>query len=1009
MALVKEYFELTERYVKEYGPKTVLLMQVGSFFEVYGKMESADSSSTQDSDTAIHDFYQNLSGSKILEFSKICELNIVCKNTCVGNSNKNNIVMAGFKDIMIEKYLRKLQEGGYTIVVYTQDQPAKNTTRSCSGIFSPGTYFSSDPSTLSNNITCIWLETYENNKILKGKHIIIGISHIDIITGKTGIYQFQEMYQNSPTTYDDLERMVSVYNPSETILITNLSHEDLHSVIQFTNINSQLIHKVYLYNNEDKNSKDAMKCEKATYQKEILSKFYKIPDYNSFIEHYSDNIVATQALCYLLEFVYRHNPNLVRNIDHPIIENFSQRLILANHSLKQLNIIDNQMFRGRYSSVQKMLNRCQTPMGKRLFNYKFLNPVTDENKLNNEYNITEYIINHFSDIKQKIGNSLTQIKDISKLQREICINKISPKSVVSLQRNAIIIKTVCQKLIQDKTIIQYFTRHNPTFQMDIITEDCDKIINYINQHLIIECAEKIDNLSNFESNFIQSGIDSDLDNKIKLLTQSELKLDSIRVYLNSLIHDKGKTTDFIKLHETEKNHFSLICTSRRCKLLQDSLPSKESNVCLKLNQFNFDYKISKQKLSFKSQSTSNNSIHDVDINELCKNINICKLSMKDMILSVFKKFIANLESLQMEINSINNFITNIDVLFTKADIAIRYNYCKPEIIEAEKSCVKASNIRHCIIENIQLDELYVSNDISLGTHNTDGILLYGTNAVGKTSLIKALGISIVMAQAGLYVPCASFQYKPYNYLFTRIIGNDNLFKGLSTFAVEMCELRTILRLADQNSLILGDELCSGTENTSGISIFVAGLQKLFETNSSFIFATHIHEIVDYDEINALDTIKIMHMEVKYDKEKGKLIYDRKLKDGPGNCMYGLEVCKSLDMPQDFLDRAYSIRNKYNTGSNDILNHNKSHFNATKIKGICEVCNKYQATEVHHLHHQQDANHKGIITKGNLTFHKNNKANLLSICDDCHQNIHKLFPNGQKKVKTSEGYELQEAI
>ena len=77
--------------------------------------------------------------------------------------------------------------------------------------------------------------------------------------------------------------------------------------------------------------------------------------------------------------------------------------------------------------------------------------------------------------------------------------------------------------------------------------------------------------------------------------------------------------------------------------------------------------------------------------------------------------------------------------------------------------------------------------------------------------------------------------------------------------------------------------------------------------------------------------------------------------------------------------------------------------------MCEICNNNQATEVHHLHHQQDANHKGIIKKGNLTFHKNNKANLISICDDCHQNIHKLFPHGQKKVKTSEGYELQAVI
>ena len=135
-------------------------------------------------------------------------------------------------------------------------------------------------------------------------------------------------------------------------------------------------------------------------------------------------------------------------------------------------------------------------------------------------------------------------------------------------------------------------------------------------------------------------------------------------------------------------------------------------------------------------------------------------------------------------------------------------------------------MRHCLIEQIQTDEIYVPNDINFGTNGSNGILLYGTNAVGKTSLIRAIGVCIIMAQSGMYVPCSSFVYKPYTAIFSRILGNDNIFKGLSTFAVEMSELRVILRLADENSLILGDELCSGTEMESALSIFVAGLMEL---------------------------------------------------------------------------------------------------------------------------------------------------------------------------------------
>ena len=203
------------------------------------------------------------------------------------------------------------------------------------------------------------------------------------------------------------------------------------------------------------------------------------------------------------------------------------------------------------------------------------------------------------------------------------------------------------------------------------------------------------------------------------------------------------------------------------------------------------------------------------------------------------------------------------------------------------------------------------------------MLLYGTNAVGKTSLIRSIGVSIIMAQTGMYVPCSSFVYKPYTAIYSRILGNDNIFKGLSTFAVEMSELRVILKMADENSLILGDELCSGTETESALSIFVAGLLELNKRESSYIFATHFHEIVSYDEIVSLHKLTQMHMEVRYDRETDSLIYNRKLKEGSGPRIYGLEVCKSLHLDEEFLEKAYEIRNKYYPETRGILSNKQS--------------------------------------------------------------------------------------
>ena len=356
MALINEYFELTKKYQEEYGDRTILLMQIGAFFEVYG----------------INNKELNIiTCSKITDFSQICELNIVDKNTCVG---KNNVMMAGFKDIMIEKYLRKIQDAGFTAVVYTQDENIKNTTRSLAGVFSPGTYFHTDSPSLTNSITCIWVNLIENKIFMKGKYIVVGVANIDIFTGKTTIFQFKEMYINSPTTYDELERFISIYNPSEVILISNLPDEkEMNNIISYAGISASLIHKLHIHkekNNTNNKIERLENCEKQPYQKEILSKFYKFDNFDIFIQNFNENNIATQAFCYLLDFVYQHNPQLVNKISEPIFENCFTRLALANHTLKQLNIIDDGNIKtSKYSCVSSMLNNCCTPMGRRKFLY----------------------------------------------------------------------------------------------------------------------------------------------------------------------------------------------------------------------------------------------------------------------------------------------------------------------------------------------------------------------------------------------------------------------------------------------------------------------------------------------------------------------------------------------------------------------------------------------------------------------------------------------------------------
>ena len=131
------------------------------------------------------------------------------------------------------------------------------------------------------------------------------------------------------------------------------------------------------------------------------------------------------------------------------------------------------------------------------------------------------------------------------------------------------------------------------------------------------------------------------------------------------------------------------------------------------------------------------------------------------------------------------------------------------------------------------------------------------------------------------------------------------------------------------------------------------------------------------------------MSVIYDQKTQTLVYNRKLQDGPGTSMYGLEVCKSLNLPQDFLDNAHNIRMKYHPQSASILEHKTSNYNAQHItKSLCQKCNINPAIDVHHLIYQNEADEHGQIQTNDLNFNKNHKANLINLCKKCHDEIHK---------------------
>lgn len=991
-SIYKEYITLTQKYQKTYGKNCIILLQVGAFFEVYG---------FKDSNGEIQE-------SEICEFSRICNLNISEKKI---EYLQYQVLMAGFRDYTLDKYLEKLTSSGFTAVVYVQEKVGDKIGRVFDSVHSPGTYISYDENNnekITNNIACIWIDIHKpmlqnrslfNNMSKTRENIICGIAIANIFTGSSYISEFQQPLTIQPSTFDELERVITTHSPSEIVFISPFQQEQISSILQFSGVQSSAIHCIH--------SAESEKVEHCTQQKfisHILGKFYGEDAINNCAE-FSVYPTATQAFCFLLDFVQEHNPNLVKNIAIPVFHN-NKELLLANHTLKQLNILDDHSIdstqHGHLSSVNSFLNKCCTSMGRRKFFTQLVNPTTDATWLQKEYEMTSELLNEtMYPCVFHIRKTLIQVRDIEKMCRQIVMRKIYPCSLYYLFKSIEHVLSIYETMSTNPKIQEYLMGNFRDIQHIGL-----EVSKFLQNHLCLDICKSISSMTIFEENIIQPGVSEDLDTLLQNVKDNNELFDYIHKLLNDVVRmeDKSdKPTEYVKIHHTEKSGASLQITKKRGLLLKSYIQKHLDEIIPKLNT-------TWKEVKLVNASNNCDEIEFPLLTKICRDLLHQKDYMNKLVSKSYQDILESLEKQHYEhLEQIAEYVSKVDVLHNKAYVAKENKYCQPTIdSQFEKAFVNCKGLRHVLIEHIQTNEIYVANDIVLGNNEQNGVLLYGTNAVGKTSFIRALGIAVIMAQAGLFVPCSSFVYKPYNAIFSRILGNDNLFKGLSTFAVEMSELRVILKLSDENSLILGDELCSGTETESALSIFVAGLINMHKKQSSFIFATHFHEIIHYDEIQQLDKMFLKHMAVHYDRELDALVYDRKLTDGPGNRMYGLEVCKSLYLPDEFLQHAYSIRRKYFPDTKGELSHSISKYNASKIRGMCELCENELGEEIHHLNQQKDADEDGFIeTENGGVVHKNHPANLMSVCQQCHDNYHSNLENATLiRKKTSKGYKIE---
>lgn len=991
--MIDEYFEIYNHSIKEYGEKTCVLYACGSFYEVYKVENKKEVVGNADIIAEIiRCDFSNKNKSKRLEDGSTRAFPDFC----------------GFGIPYLPKYLSPLLENNYTVVIVDQlesstERKGKLVKRGIVAVHSP-CFKSPDFQTYLDtefNLLNIFFEIILPDK-KSGKGVLLySICSVNNVTNQIEINEnIVEFNKNEFKIHlDDITKILSRYNIKEirtyvkvnkrnvtnncdgTCKCAEFLLEELRHFLEEQCLFSQNKFIVISDNLTSKESLVYKEYNKRSIQTEYFKRVYKHINFGLIdpLEYLllSDKPLSTINLMYTIDFISAHDLKYINNLSIPNVIEESVNLTLELNTLQQLNIFhnDHNKINKRSSSVFDVINYTTTAIGRRHLKQILTKPFRNASQIEFRYNLTNELFIMPNDQILDIERFLKSIIDFDRLHRKMSLDALHPYEFEKLHNTYIIITNLfnilsgcanLQKIIPNATILLDFSEYINNYKKSFDLEKMKRIgLNTSKEDFV---------------NFFNNGVFADLDKIQSEIYKIEDAIEQLRKTYNNVINDKSKDVQMVKLGFTDNDGYFFSCTKVRYqKILKDCKDAA---------------------LNFTMRQTSNMcKFHTNELIELSNNL----INHRDLLVKKVKLHYINLlqEYSQKYFNvfkTLSQSIAIIDVSLSNMKCSKKNKYCKPIVSHDPFSFFIAEELRHPIIELINESTEYIPNDVQL-TKDSLGMLVYGLNSSGKSSLLRSIGVCLILAQAGLYTPCKSLNYAPFHTIISQVDLTDNLFANKSSFTNEMCGLKKILSCSGPNTLVLSDELCRGTEVNSSCAIVASTVLHLVAKDTKFFFTTHLHDLADIPQIKS-HQINICHLSVDTNNETGDIIFERRLKPGSGSKLYGLEVCKSIIQDKSFIDLAFSIRNGIISNNGSIIDTKRSRYNKKKIIDMCQVCGfKPKPNQIpldtHHINEQRLCDENGFVNDKH--FHKNKSYNLVSLCKSCHLKIDtgKLIINGYK--------------
>lgn len=552
----------------------------------------------------------------------------------------------------------------------------------------------------------------------------------------------------------------------------------------------------------------------------------------------------------------------MRSLDHlqeATLYNTSHYLLYGQDARRNLELTSSLRDGSKNGTLLWLLDDTRTAMGGRLIRSWLEKPLIDKDKIEDRLNSVESLLNHFFE-RSDLRETLKQIYDLERLAGRIAYGTVNARDLVQLKRS----------LSQVPLLVNILEGINEAGDWDAYLKQLDPVEDV--NTLIDRAISEDPPISVTEGDIIKKGYNQQLDDYREAMMNG-------KQWLAELEQEERKATGIKNL----KIGFN--------KVFGYYIEVSKGNVA-KLEEGRYERK----------QTLANAERYSTpELKEKEALILEAEEKSRQLEYSLFTEVRQKIKESIDRVQKLARIVATIDALQSFASVSEEYNYVRPKMTDTGKDIAIVKG-RHPVVEKVMGEHAYVPNDVTLNK-GTSILLITGPNMSGKSTFMRQLALSVIMAQMGCFVPAEKAELPIFDRLFTRIGAMDDLIGGQSTFMVEMNETNQALRYATEKSLLLFDEIGRGTATYDGMALAEAIIEYVHDTiEANTLFSTHYHELtVLEDRLEGLQNVHVGAVE-----EEGDLVFLHKMMPGPADKSYGVQVAKLAGLPDNLLKRAEMI-------------------------------------------------------------------------------------------------------